>query len=135
MNRPFVLIPGGKPSTPHISAVPPEHDTDGLCHCDPTPEPSAIGECPTCKRLNPQHARGTALAMAAFDQVQLDEAMAVWARLGALARKKPALFITLGRELEVQAAYHDGAQPCSQCGGPTSHVHGAPCDQCWDKSS
>lgn len=27
-------------------------EPDGICHCDPQPENSAIGECPRCRRLD-----------------------------------------------------------------------------------
>ena len=32
--------------------VPGAPDLDGICHCDPQPESSPIGECPTCRRLD-----------------------------------------------------------------------------------
>lgn len=48
----------------HISTVPTERvpgagcyvDLDGLCHCEPQPESSPIGECPRCKRLDARKA-------------------------------------------------------------------------------
>lgn len=48
----------------HISHIPtnqwahdPTFDLDGLCHCDPAPEPEPIGECPQCRRLALSHVR------------------------------------------------------------------------------
>lgn len=50
----------------HISTVPTEvlqgstrggaPDLDGLCHCDPQPDSSPIGECPRCRRLDARKA-------------------------------------------------------------------------------
>lgn len=31
-------------------------EPDGLCHCDPQPDSSPIGECPACHRLDPRKA-------------------------------------------------------------------------------
>jgi hypothetical protein len=50
----------------HISNVPvwsadryaaATYDLDGLCHCDPQPDTTAIGECPHCHRLDPHKTR------------------------------------------------------------------------------
>ncbi len=49
----------------HISTVPAvpyqgcwtvEPEPDGICHCTPQPESSAIGECPRCHRLDARKA-------------------------------------------------------------------------------
>lgn len=31
-------------------------EPDGICHCDPQPDSSPIGECPNCHRLDPRKA-------------------------------------------------------------------------------
>lgn len=79
MNGPLLFIAGGAAAIllaaarshdpRHISsATLPQHtsqginhpmlgvEPDGICHCDPQPESSALGECPQCHRLDPRKA-------------------------------------------------------------------------------
>lgn len=30
----------------------PIYQPDGICHCDPQPDSSPVGECPRCRRLD-----------------------------------------------------------------------------------